>query len=80
MYSVSVRNKLESLMDESQEKNMQLVYDSLSDAIDKANSEILPKITKEPKRPWMTEAILNLIVRDVDPFRVAIQETICTWV
>ena len=61
IYSVSVWNKFEKVLDESEDNTIQLVYDSLSTAIDEASTDILPKATKEPKHPWMTEAILTLM-------------------
>ena len=46
LYSVSVRNKFEIFMDESEDNTTQMVYDSLSTAIEEAGTEILPKVTK----------------------------------
>ena len=61
LYNVAVRNKFEALENEAEESTMQSVYDNLSAAIEEASAEILPKVTRTPNRPWMTEAILRLM-------------------
>ena len=40
---------------------MQSVYNSLNVAIEEGITEILPKVTRDPRRPWMTEGILTLM-------------------
>ena len=61
LYNVAVRNKFEALENEAEESTMQSVYDNLSAAIEEASAVILPKVTRTPNRPWMTEAILRLM-------------------
>ena len=61
LYNVAVRNKFEALENEAEESTMQSVYDNLSAAIEEASAQILPKVTRTPNRPWMTEAILRLM-------------------
>ena len=68
LYSVSVRNKYEALRNENGEvgeedvdDNPEQLFDSLKEAIQRANEEILPRVAREPKRPWMTDDILLLM-------------------
>ena len=64
IYSVTVRNKYDAMM--SLEEGTEAVaadkqYSAFKEAIDTANREILPKVAREPKRPWMTDQILNMM-------------------
>ena len=61
MYKVYVRNKFEALRDEAEINSIETAYDRLRIAIEVAGSEKLPNLTRSPKCPWMTEAILTLM-------------------
>ena len=57
-YNVSVRNKYEALMEETEEDSIENDWQNLRKAIEESNREMLPKTTRMAKRPWMTDAIL----------------------
>ena len=61
MYNICVRNKYEMLREEGGGDSMEGDYESLRLALEEANTEILPKLNREPNRPWMTEDILRLM-------------------
>ena len=50
MYKICVRNKFETLRDDAGENWVEGDYESLRLAIEEANTEILRKMNKEPKR------------------------------
>ena len=60
-YSIYVRNKYEALRDETEGDSIEGDYERLKIAIEEANIEILPKVDRVAKRPWMTDNILNLM-------------------
>ena len=63
LYRLSVENKygaLRSDIDEEEEESEQM-FDSLKKALEKANDDVLTRVTREPKRPWMTHDILSLM-------------------
>ena len=49
------------LIDEAEDVPIENHYESLKIAIQEANAEILPKVDRVAKRPWMTENILRLM-------------------
>ena len=61
VYSIYVRNKYEALRDETEVDSVEKNYESLTQAIEEANLEILPKVDRVARRPWMTESILRLM-------------------
>ena len=63
IYSVSVKNKYEALKDQSgeNEENAEHQFENLRVAIEESNGEVLPKTIRNAKRPWMTDAILELM-------------------
>ena len=57
MYSICIWNKYETLRDEAEGGSVVRDLKNLREVIEEANKEILPKTTRDAKRPWMTEAI-----------------------
>ena len=66
LYSVTVRNKYDRLMscedgNEMEELGAEEQFTAFRDAMESTNSEILTKVERQPKRPWMTDEILNMM-------------------
>ena len=66
LYSVAVRNKYDGLMNyeegnEEEELGAEEQFNALRDALESANREILAKVERQPRRPWMTGEILNMM-------------------
>ena len=61
VYSIYVRNKYDTLRDETESDSIERGFDNLKIAVEEANTEILPKIDRVAKRPWMTDSILMLM-------------------
>ena len=79
MYSISVRNKYETLGYEAKDGSVKRDWKNLREAIEEANKKILPKTTRVAKCPWMTEAILLLMDdrrNSVVPYQIRITEKI----
>ena len=51
VYSIYVRNKYEALRDEAEVDSVEKNYESLTQAIEEANLEILPKVDRVARRP-----------------------------
>ena len=49
--ALTIRNGVEGGQDVEEEPEQ--LFDFLKEAIEKANNEILPRVAREPKRPWM---------------------------
>lgn len=62
-YNILVKNRFDALYEseEEWEDEAQKQWDFISRAIIEANTQVLPNIRREAKRPWMTEEILSMM-------------------
>ena len=66
LYCIAVRSKYDSLRNyeegnETEDQDAEKQFDALRDSLESANGEILTRVERQPRRPWITEEILNMI-------------------
>jgi len=69
-FTLTVKNKFESLMEEGDEQTpktsndtVNKIWGCLKTAITESQETVLPKYKREKKKPWMTKEILDMMVK-----------------
>ena len=61
-YSVEIQNQFDILnMENVEDSNIQLKYDKLIEAVDKACKEAVPKLSRVARKPWVTQGTREII-------------------